>query len=146
MRRFVLIIGLLAAAAGLAAADEVFRFSYEEGEQYRVLSTVEQDVWLNDVFSHHATIFNRIAIAVTEVEEGRGFHDATFVTSEESVNGEQAFRWGEEYHSRFWRGERGHRRSARGHLDGVGKRGARLPTQLRDTGRIPFSNPRDLSI
>ena len=108
MRRFVLIIGLLAAAAGLAAADEVFRFSYEEGEQYRVLSTVEQDVWLNDVFSHHATIFNRIAIAVTEVEEGRGFHDATFVTSEESVNGEQAFRWGEEYHSRFWRGERGH--------------------------------------
>ena len=108
MRRLVLIIELLTVIAGFAGADEIFRFSYVEGEQYRVLSTVEQDVWLNDMFSHHATILNRIAITITEVEEGRGFHDATFVTSEESVNGAQVFRWGEEYQSRFWRDELGY--------------------------------------
>ena len=107
MSRFVLIIGLLTVNAGLPLAQETFRFVYEEGEQYRVLSTVEQDVWLNGEFSHHATIFNRIAIAVTQVDGGRGFHEATFVTSEESVNAAQVFRWGEEYQSRFWRDEFG---------------------------------------
>ncbi|MEE8440643.1 MAG: OmpA family protein [Spirochaetia bacterium] len=108
MHRRMVIIVLLAAAIGIAGADELFRFTYEEGEQYRILSTVEQDVWLNDQFSHHATIFNRIAIVVTEVEEGRGLHDMTIVTSEESVNGAQVFRWGEEYQSRFWRDELGY--------------------------------------
>jgi len=52
MRRLVLIIEMLVAAAGIANATEIFRFSYEEGEQYRILSTVEQDVWLNNDFSH----------------------------------------------------------------------------------------------
>jgi outer membrane protein OmpA-like peptidoglycan-associated protein len=107
MSRFAVTIGLLAAVAGLSLAEETFRFVYEEGEQYRVLSTVEQDVWLNDLYSHHATILNRIAITVTDVEGGRGFHDATFVTSEESVNAAQVFSWGEEYQSRFWRDELG---------------------------------------
>lgn len=105
MRRFSVIALLLCVLPAVAA--DTFRFYYEEGEQYRVLSRVEQDVWLNGRYSHHATIYNRIAIRITQVDDSAGFHDATFVTSEESRNGEQVFRWGEEYESRFWRNELG---------------------------------------
>lgn len=93
---------------------EAFRFAYEADEQYRVISTVEQDVWFNGFYSHHATILNRIAITIGAVDNGQGFHEATFVTSEESVSsgGAQAsgevFRWGEEYESEFWRDEFGY--------------------------------------
>lgn len=105
MRRFSVIALLLCVLPAVAA--DTFRFYYEEGEQYRVLSRVEQDVWLNGRYSHHATIYNRIAIRITQVDDSAGFHDATFVTSEESRNGEQVLRWGEEYESRFWRDELG---------------------------------------
>lgn len=108
MRRLFLAAGVIAAISGLAFGQQVFRFSYEQGEQYRILSTVEQDVRVNGVFSHHATIFNRIAIEVTDVADGRGYHTASFVTSEESVGGAQVFTWGEEYYSEFWRDARGY--------------------------------------
>jgi hypothetical protein len=108
MRRLLTILILLAVLALSAHADETFQFVYVEDEQYRVLSTVEQDVWVNNMFSHHATIYNRIAISITDVEDGRGFHEATFVTSEESMNGTQAFQWGQEYESRFWRDAQGY--------------------------------------
>lgn len=88
-----------------------FEYVYEEGEQYRVLSTVDQDVWINGAFSHHATILNRITVSIPTVEDGSGFHDATFVTSEESRGvglGDHAFRWGQEYESDFWRGPLGY--------------------------------------
>lgn len=108
MHRLVLTAGFVAAMSGIAFGQQVFRFSYEQGEQYRILSTVEQDVRVNGIFSHHATIFNRIAIEVTDVADGRGYHTASFVTSEESVGGAQVFTWGEEYYSEFWRDERGY--------------------------------------
>jgi outer membrane protein OmpA-like peptidoglycan-associated protein len=86
-------------------------YVYEEGEQYRVLSTVEQDVWVNGDYSHSATILNRISVTVTEVEAGRGYHDATFVTSEESIgmaNSARVFAWGQEYESEFRRDRLGY--------------------------------------
>jgi len=107
----ILAIGLLLPALVLPGQSESeptrLRFVYEEGEQYRVISTVEQNVWLNGLFSHSASILNRISIDVTEVENGRGYHQATFVTSEESRRTGGGFRWGEEYDSEFWRDERG---------------------------------------
>jgi len=45
---------------------------------------------------------------VTQTSEAGGYHEATFVTSEESMNGAQVFRWGEEYESEFWRDELGY--------------------------------------
>ncbi|MFW6312832.1 MAG: OmpA family protein, partial [Spirochaetota bacterium] len=106
-------IGLLMAIPMLAqeTAPVSLEYFYEEGEQYRVLSTVEQDVWMNGVYSHYATILNRISISVPRVEDGRGYHVARFVTSEEAVGGageNEGFTWGEEYESEFWRDGRGY--------------------------------------
>jgi outer membrane protein OmpA-like peptidoglycan-associated protein len=86
-------------------------FVYEEGEQYRILSTVEQDVWINGTHSHRSTILNRIAVSVPRVEDNRGYLRATFVTSEEVVGGasvSEVFAWGNEYESEFWRDRLGH--------------------------------------
>ena len=99
---------VLLLCGGSVSAAQTFRFLYEEGEQYRILSTVEQDVWVNGDYSHHATILNRISVEVTRADAGRGYHVARFVTSEEAESGQAAFTWGEEYHSEFWRGPLGH--------------------------------------
>ena len=108
MRRNLLWLVLLVTAVPALTAAEPFRFLYQEGEQYRVLSTVEQDVWVNGAYSHYATILNRISIEVTDVEEGRGYHVASFITSEEASSADQVFSWGEEYESEFWRDELGY--------------------------------------
>ena len=105
------VLVLLVASAAVAAAqinaaastNTTFEYVYEKDEQYRVVSTVEQDVWVNGFFSHHATILNRISVEVTDVEDGRGYHHATFLTSEEAVKGDEVFAWGEDYYSEFWR-------------------------------------------
>src|SRR6056297_1597234 len=114
MRRPGLIaIGMLMAIAAFAQDAEPIQleYVYEEGEQYRVLSTVEQDVWINGIYSHYATILNRISISVPRVEDGRGYHVARFVTSEEVLGGVsvyEGFTWGEEYESEFWRDRLGY--------------------------------------
>ncbi len=108
MRRYLLGLVFLGLFGHSLVAAEPIRFFYQEGEQYRVLSTVEQDVWVNGAYSHSATILNRISIEVTDVENGRGYHVATFVTSEEASSATQVFSWGEEYDSEFWRDEQGY--------------------------------------
>ena len=37
-----------------------FSFKYTEGDSYRILSTVQEDVYVNRKFDHHAEIVNRI--------------------------------------------------------------------------------------
>jgi outer membrane protein OmpA-like peptidoglycan-associated protein len=110
-RRSGLALGVLLAVwpvMSLLAEPYSFTYEYVAGEQYRILSTVEQDVSVNGVFSHHATILNRIAIEVIEVADGRGYHVGSLQTSEEAYNESEAFGWGEQYHTEFWRDERGY--------------------------------------
>lgn len=47
-------------------ADE-FRFSYAAGDKYRVVSTVDEDVFIDGRWSHTARIVNRIAFDVADV-------------------------------------------------------------------------------
>ena len=109
MRRLPIIVMLIALFAAYPVAAQLqFEFTYEADEQYRVISTVEQDVWYNGRLSHHATILNRISIEVADAADGRGYHRATFLTSEESTDGREVFTWGEEYYSEFWRDQFGH--------------------------------------
>lgn len=94
---------------GLVWAEE-FVFKYGEGDSYRILSTVDENVYYNGFFSHHADIVNRISVNVKGVdEEGNAVHDATFMTSEASYNKQKqpVFSWGEEYRSIFSRSKYG---------------------------------------
>ena len=61
MKSIRLLAALLVATVPWNLAAETFRFTYQQGEQYRIVSTVDQEVWVNGVYSHAATILNRIA-------------------------------------------------------------------------------------
>jgi outer membrane protein OmpA-like peptidoglycan-associated protein len=84
---------------------EEFSYAHEGGNKYRILSTVNERVYFNRVYSHRAEILNRIAVEVVSAgEDGRGLHRAVFQTAEraEGVQG-RSFQWAREYESEFER-------------------------------------------
>jgi outer membrane protein OmpA-like peptidoglycan-associated protein len=97
---------LLAVTAAAASAGEL-RYSYEKGEQYRMVTRVNERVLVNGTHSHQADILNRIAVTVTDVRDGSGLHDAVFQTSERAYGSSGSYEWSEEYDSVFWRDVRG---------------------------------------
>lgn len=102
---------VLLAVTSLSA--EQFRFKYNKGEKYRILSTVEETVHVNGVFSNQSEIINRISVNVTDASSdgSTGTQEAVFMTSENAItNGssERRFVWGEEYESVFTADEYGH--------------------------------------
>ncbi|MDR2312907.1 MAG: OmpA family protein [Spirochaetaceae bacterium] len=99
---FVLILGIPRQGWG-----ETFAYKHEAGNKYRILSVVNEDVYINRVFSHRARILNRVSIEITGVQGDLARHHATFTTSEELIEGGGGFRWGNEYVSVFDRDRRG---------------------------------------
>ena len=84
---------------------EEFRFIHRAGESYRILSVVNEDVYLNRRLIHRAEILNRIGVKVTEEKHGAGRHEALFQTSERAagIGGNSGFQWEREYRSVFER-------------------------------------------
>jgi outer membrane protein OmpA-like peptidoglycan-associated protein len=97
------------------AQSDVFEYKHIKGARYRILSVVDEAVFLNGVLSHRAEILNRIAVEVTGVKDGKGEHKAVFQTSErivyDSASKTQAssgFYWTREYESVFERDKLGY--------------------------------------
>jgi len=105
MKKTIAILFLLFAGGFLFAQEYLFEFKYKEGDAYRVLSTVQEDVFFNDTFHHHAEILNRVSVRVTGLDEsGNGIHDSIFMTSENSTGARGGvFSYGEDYKSVFTR-------------------------------------------
>jgi len=110
---FLLIVFLFLFNA-VCADCEVFEYRHVEGARYRILSVVDQAVFINRELSHRAQTLNRIAVEVTEVKDGRGLHKAVFQSSErlvyDSLNRAPAasgFHWQKEYESVFERDKLG---------------------------------------
>lgn len=92
------------------SSPKILRFKYKDGDSYRILSTVNEDVKVNGIKNHAAEIVNRVSVKITQVDEnGRGLHDATFMTTENSTSASsnQTLHFGNEYESKFWRDEKG---------------------------------------
>jgi len=94
---------------------ETFEYKHILGARYRILSVVDEAVFLNDKLSHRAEILNRIAVEVIDVKDGRGNHKATFQTSERivydsasKVQANSSFAWSREYESIFERDKLGY--------------------------------------
>lgn len=87
-----------------------FEFKYQKGDRYRILSTVNEDVFFNRIYDHHAVIVNRVSAEIKDVDEkGNALHEASFMTTEDStgaISGNH-FTYGEEYHSVFTRSKDG---------------------------------------
>ncbi len=85
-----------------------FNFKYSQGDSYRILSTVQEDVYVNRKFDHHAEIVNRISVEINSVNGNEANHSAVFMTSENSTGlYNRSFNWGEEYKSEFSRNTKG---------------------------------------
>ena len=88
------------------SGEKLLRFKYKNGDNYRMLSTVNEVVKVNGRFNHSAEIVNRVSARITNIDkEGRGLNEATFVTLEQSKTRESngTLSYGEEYESKYWR-------------------------------------------
>jgi outer membrane protein OmpA-like peptidoglycan-associated protein len=107
MKSVVAVVALLLFTAADVAAEQRFRFEYNEGEQYRILSTVDQNVFIDGMFSHRAEALNRISVTVEEVKDDAGFIDFRYSHSLKATMRSGVYRYGQEFASEFWRDERG---------------------------------------
>ena len=106
MKKTIFITGLfLFVMAGLSAQVK-FEFKQKKGNSGSYISTVEEDVYINNVPSHHAEIINRISSKMTNVAtDGEAFIYATYMTTENSISQQtgRSLSWGEETTSVFSR-------------------------------------------
>lgn len=96
----------------LQDSGKIFKFKFHKDDKSRILSTVNEDVYLNGMLNHTSVILNRISSEVTKVsEDGTGTCSAIFMTSESATVGNnvvgQNYTWGEEYKSIFERSPQG---------------------------------------
>jgi outer membrane protein OmpA-like peptidoglycan-associated protein len=114
---FTLITPLYFLFFPVKTAAEIFEFNHVPNSRYRILSIVDQAVFVNNRLSHRAEILNRIAVEVDSVtDDGKGLHRAVFQTSErllyDSLQGRisevSGFHWSREYESVFERDKLGY--------------------------------------
>ena len=109
MKKTVFILALVFLAAHLSAQVK-FEFKQKKGNSGSYISTVEEDVYINNVPSHHAEIINRISSKMTNVaSDGEAFIYATYMTTENSISQQtgRILSWGEETTSVFSRKKNG---------------------------------------
>ena len=109
MKKTVYILALVFLAATLSAQVK-FEFKQKKGNSGSYISTVEEDVYVNNVPSHHAEIINRISSKMTNVaSDGEAFIYATYMTTENSISQQtgRILSWGEETTSVFSRKKNG---------------------------------------
>jgi outer membrane protein OmpA-like peptidoglycan-associated protein len=100
MRR--LAFALVLALAAQAVFAERFAYDYRVGDKFRVLSEVDEKVYVNRRLSHSATIYNRIAFSVVSVNDsGEAFLRGTFQTTTKVDSGE-SYVVEESYDSEYW--------------------------------------------
>jgi outer membrane protein OmpA-like peptidoglycan-associated protein len=110
MLKYRFIAAALLCLCPLIAAAEDFTYKHQTGDKYRILSTVDEEVYIDNRLSHRAEILNRITGEVVGESEGKGKHKAVFQTSEraETQAGRQigagmSYQWAREYESEFER-------------------------------------------
>ncbi|MBI9107977.1 MAG: OmpA family protein [Spirochaetales bacterium] len=106
IKRVVLIISFTLISI-LTLYSETFKFSYDSNDRYRILSRVDEWVYVNKEFSHRADILNKITVEITGTEDGSGIIDSVFQTSERTSGSDGVYQWATEYESRFKRDEFG---------------------------------------
>ena len=108
---FALLLSVSFSLVPQKAGCEVFEYRHIKGARYRILSVVDEAVFINGILNHESEILNRIAFEVTDVTDDKGQHKAVFQTSErviyDSYEGIQTlstgFHWAREYESVFER-------------------------------------------
>ena len=109
MKRLLIFFAISACATTLFAQVK-FEFKQKKGNSGSYISTVEEDVYINNVPSHHSEIINRISSSMTNVAaDGEAFIYATYMTTENTISQRtgRSLSWGEETTSVFSRKKNG---------------------------------------
>ncbi len=107
MKRWISALIIIMMAAGALSAEK-FRFIYNVGEKYRVMSEVDEKIFINGVYIQRVNILNKIAIEVVEKEDSNGFLSGVFQISEKEFNSPNPYRLTDETISEYWCDEFGH--------------------------------------
>ncbi|MDR3114462.1 MAG: OmpA family protein [Treponema sp.] len=93
-----------------ALEGETFFYKQQTGDKYRIISRVDEQVYVNRRFSHRSEIVNRIAAEVRAVQDGIAQHEAVFQTAERALgtDTDRSFHWNLEYRSEFGRNPKGY--------------------------------------
>lgn len=88
---------------------EYFKFKDRAGEANSYISSVFEEVYLNDILTHKSEIINRISSNVMSVENGEAKITAAYMTTENSILAGfgNKLSWGDENFSSFIRKENG---------------------------------------
>jgi len=97
---------LLLFGVTLLGAEE-FTFKYTDGDKYRILSQVDEEVYVNGQYSHQAEILNRISVEIMDTKDEKGLLEGRFSTSEKRSGQVSVYEMNRNYFSRFWRDSRG---------------------------------------
>ena len=103
----LVLMGFLLLFGETAAWAEEFFFKYQVGDKYRILSQVDEEIYVNGRYSHQADILNRISVEIKDVEDGSGLLEGQFSTSETRSGQVSVYELNRSYFSRFWRNPRG---------------------------------------
>jgi outer membrane protein OmpA-like peptidoglycan-associated protein len=95
-------------ATAIPSFGEKFLFTYEKGDKFRVLSTVDETVYVNRRLALKNEILNRISFEVADAkDDGSGFLSGTFMTSVRDLDSPGTYLLQENYDSAFWRDKTG---------------------------------------
>ncbi len=84
LKKIIACIAFAVLAALLPA--QTFRFSQQQGDQYRIVAEVTEGVFLDDQLLGESSILNRIAVMVTESDESGGTLSVRYSISEKSLD------------------------------------------------------------
>ncbi|TFH40596.1 MAG: OmpA family protein, partial [Chrysiogenales bacterium] len=108
-RSILICAALLASLAADASNDSArkLRFIYRQGEKYRIVTEVKEDVLINGVHSHSSEILNKISVETIEASGSEGILECRFLVSEVIRGGFKSYFMKQDYTSRFRRDELG---------------------------------------
>ena len=92
----------------LQLQSEVFEFLYTVNDQYRLVTEVSENIYIDGKFNNRADILNKISVEILAVKESAGLLYGVFQVSEKAWGESGPYRMKDEvYTSRFWRDQRG---------------------------------------
>lgn len=107
-RLFMILAISLSTASAHLFCQEIFRFKHLDQTQYRILSSVNENVYINSQFSHNAQIVNKVSVSISSDNDTRGEINASFYLTEKIKSGEMSFNGlSRQYQSNFERDEKG---------------------------------------
>jgi outer membrane protein OmpA-like peptidoglycan-associated protein len=86
---------------------DIFRFKYNAGDKYRLITEVIEEIYINDEFLNNAEILNKISVEILETNGNSGFLSGDFQVSEKKWNSLVYEAEEEASNSMFWRDEFG---------------------------------------